>query len=133
MKKYNYSKLERLFNGTFKACFMTFILDLIFIASKLPSNQIGFFFTFIFVSQIVAVVGSICIGLPVALLLNRIKKFSGIASALLCGIAVFLFVFYYLNDGILSKHYMKGLVFFTAYGVFCGYAFSKGYKEEILL
>ena len=131
MKTYNYSTLENLFNGVFKVSLMTLALDLIYLASQLPIRMGGFVIMFLLFSQIVALIGSILIGLPVALFLKNFGHTYNITAAIISGIVVFLFVFYYLYDGVNSRHHLKGLVLFSTYGVFCGYAFMKGFNKEV--
>ena len=128
MKVYCNSRLERLTNAFLKVLLMTFLLDLIYIAIQVPINQFDFIFTFLLVSQIVALIGAIFIGLPVALFLNQIKHNNSITSGLICGLIVFSFVLFYLYDGNYTR--IKGLSIFTTYGICCGYAFMSGYNKE---
>ena len=129
MKVYCNSRLERLTNAFLKVLLMIFIMDLIFITIYAPFNKLGYIFTFLLVSQIIAILGSIFIGLPVTLFLNQINHKNSITSGLICGLVVFLLVLFYLNDGNFTRINIKGLTLYTTYGTFCGYTFMKGYNK----
>ena len=49
--------------------------------------------------------------------------------AFICGLIVFLVVFFYIGDGKISHHNIKGTLFYTSYGICCGYAFMQGFNQ----